>query len=333
MWLCSVCETENASDADVCVACDCSRAESIIFASKVPRIHTEIPSSKTDFVPKRDFGTAPKPSGSGLLLSAAVLVISAAVWAAFPKNETTSTPPVPPKIDPLASPGIVLPPARNPEAIEAPIEPSVPEQVTAKGVICNQWSPITNLRRGPSAQLFDVEASLQNHLPVTVLGTADSPVDGTPWLRIQVDDADQHVGYVDAQFVHDDCELPQIVEDAAKHEVVTITTSYWNFNDSVMLIESVESDRKVYYFRPREGLAEVGVKLGTLLLAGTKSDKDFVGTAHTFSKNCGARPYTVTGKFNEDENVITLNGSAPIVNKNCEIVKYTDRLLTFYFLR
>jgi hypothetical protein len=87
---------------------------------------------------------------------------------------------------------------------------------------------------------------------------------------------------------------------------------------------------RIYYERPREALAELGVSDGTLAFDGRRSGSQYTGTAYVFSRYCGSVAYHVSGFAAPDQSTITLAGKAPYVNESCQAVETWDATLTFY---
>ena len=102
------------------------------------------------------------------------------------------------------------------------------------------------------------------------------------------------------------------------------TQTYWDLNDLIMSLISDGSGRKLYYYRPRIGLENVGVKKGTLFFEGSRSGNGYTGYAYIFSKYCGAAAYAVTGVVSADQRQIKLQGKTPRRNQNCQVAGYTD---------
>jgi hypothetical protein len=106
--------------------------------------------------------------------------------------------------------------------------------------------------------------------------------------------------------------------------------SLWTHNGStVYLVASAGKVRKFFYETPRPGMAEVGVKLGTVLFDGKRVGTEYVGTAYRFWKNCRAEGYRVRGPISSDERRVTMRGRAPQKNANCDVVGQDEDELVF----
>lgn len=105
--------------------------------------------------------------------------------------------------------------------------------------------------------------------------------------------------------------------------------SRWNHNGSLMKLIADGARRQFVYDAPRDGMLAQGVAPGTLLFEGTRSGSAYNGTAYIFSKNCGARPYAVSGTVAADDRSISMVGRAPRINSACQVFGYIDDTITF----
>jgi hypothetical protein len=62
--------------------------------------------------------------------------------------------------------------------------------------------------------------------------------------------------------------------------------SYWLHNGSVVKLISDGETREFYYWEPRMGMRQVGVREGTLLFKGVVRDGTYSGTAYIFNLRC-----------------------------------------------
>jgi hypothetical protein len=106
---------------------------------------------------------------------------------------------------------------------------------------------------------------------------------------------------------------------------------YWLHNRSRMVLHASGAARKFIYQVPREGLAEVGVKNGSILFEGERRGDRYIGTAYIFSSNCGKLSYEVSGPVSDDDRKVTLYGRRPRVNSNCQTVERADDVLVFTY--
>jgi len=74
------------------------------------------------------------------------------------------------------------------------------------------------------------------------------------------------------------------------------------------------------YETPRLGLAEAGIKPGTILFEGEYEGARIVGTAYTFKRGCRPAPYNVIGY--EDRKRIILDGPVP-VRSGCTVAGFS----------
>jgi len=103
----------------------------------------------------------------------------------------------------------------------------------------------------------------------------------------------------------------------------------YTHNKSLMEIYFCDEGVNIAYLRPRAGLKKHGVREGTILFEGTwgPGDDEIIGTARVFSKRCGVAAYPVAGR--QHGQVVQLYGSAPVRNKNCEVVRHRKDNLDF----
>ena len=70
---------------------------------------------------------------------------------------------------------------------------------------------------------------------------------------------------------------------------------------------------------------------GTVFFEGRKEGDIYVGTAHVFSKSCGAMAYPVKGNVTDDDQLVTLRGRVPVLDEDCEVKRYQDNVLKFIY--
>jgi hypothetical protein len=104
--------------------------------------------------------------------------------------------------------------------------------------------------------------------------------------------------------------------------------SFWNHNGSIVALKMDGAGRKLYYDTPRAEIQAAGVERGTLLFEGRRT-KDRSGTAYVFSRSCGPQPYSVHGVVSSDLRTITVQGKAPRLDANCQVIGYNDDVLVF----
>lgn len=94
----------------------------------------------------------------------------------------------------------------------------------------------------------------------------------------------------------------------------------YDHNGSRMRVNVEGNKVKIYYQKPRQGLAGAGVRAGTLLFDGKVSNGYLEGMSRIFNPNCGEVDYFVYGDFTPGRSFM-LNGAAPVLsNMSCRIV-------------
>jgi hypothetical protein len=71
--------------------------------------------------------------------------------------------------------------------------------------------------------------------------------------------------------------------------------SLWTYNDSVMYLVTKDQEREFRYQEPRPALIPYGVSCGTIAFLGISSNGEYVGTAFTFTRECGALSFPARG--------------------------------------
>lgn len=110
-------------------------------------------------------------------------------------------------------------------------------------------------------------------------------------------------------------------------------TSMWNHNGSIMRLVTEGDSTRILYDAPREGLAGLKIKNGTVLFNGARVVNELKGTATTFSSRCPPRDFQVSGQFSSDQKQIVLKGQAPRLNSDCEVSGQRDETLKFDSVR
>lgn len=93
----------------------------------------------------------------------------------------------------------------------------------------------------------------------------------------------------------------------------------YDHNGSLMLYERCDNGRvTMSYLQPRQGLADQGVRKGTLLFDGTESKGGQIsGRMRAFTKGCPALPYPASG--GRYKGTIELNGRKPVRDGKCKV--------------
>jgi S1-C subfamily serine protease len=109
--------------------------------------------------------------------------------------------------------------------------------------------------------------------------------------------------------------------------------SLWIYNDSVMYLVAEGQVREFRYQEPRPALIPFGVTRGTLAFRGFFRDGEYVGTAFTFSRECGALAFSVRGPILDNGKRILLEGRLPKVDAWCRNIGSVDHELEFRGLK
>jgi hypothetical protein len=107
-------------------------------------------------------------------------------------------------------------------------------------------------------------------------------------------------------------------------------SSTWDFSGSSVALFAHGNQREFRYDVPRPGMAEEGVRAGTLLFKGRVINGQYAGRAYMFSKKCGSVPYEVSGLISSDYRNVTMYGKGPRLDPvTCQTVSYRDNVLVF----
>lgn len=130
----------------------------------------------------------------------------------------------------------------------------------------------------------------------------------------------------------DDLELPPIVEEIAwAPQYGGDRLTLWDHNGSTMAYESAGVRRWIWYWEPRAALEGV-VERGTLLFDGRKEGGRLIGSARTFSQQCGTVNFYVEGEIGADNRSVLMRGRRPVRSTNCEVVRTAREELLFDYL-
>jgi hypothetical protein len=132
------------------------------------------------------------------------------------------------------------------------------------------------------------------------------------------------------KFLLDGCDV-EVKSQPVPTTIPHTGDKYWLHNRSRMVLYANGAARKFIYQVPREGLAEVGVKNGSILFEGERRGDRYIGTAYIFSSSCGKLSYEVSGPVSDDDHKVTLYGRRPRVNGNCQTVERADDVLVFTY--
>ncbi len=109
-------------------------------------------------------------------------------------------------------------------------------------------------------------------------------------------------------------------------------TKVWMHNGSVMRLEANGDERRFTYEDPRAGIRKQGARPGTLLFKGTRDGSTYLGTAYIFKAGCDPKAYEVEGEVSGDDHTVTMYGSAPRLNNDCEETGRKDDTLVFTYV-
>jgi hypothetical protein len=93
-------------------------------------------------------------------------------------------------------------------------------------------------------------------------------------------------------------------------------------NGSLMEVYDRGGRMEIRYADPRQGLANIGVTPGTLLIKGVwVAPEKLEATAYMFTSGCPALPYRVKGGVDRFGNIL-LSGPVPVTDYACNIIGY-----------
>ena len=111
------------------------------------------------------------------------------------------------------------------------------------------------------------------------------------------------------------------------------TPTLWNHNASTVYLVADGSKRQFIYEEPRSGIAAQGVRQGSLLFDGLTKNGHYSGIAYIFRGGCGSYPYQVSGPILDGYERVVLQGKAPRVGANCQIMAYINDTLEFTLIK
>jgi len=109
--------------------------------------------------------------------------------------------------------------------------------------------------------------------------------------------------------------------------------SLWTYNDSVMYLVSKGQVREFRYQEPRPALIPFGVTSGTIAFRGFSRDGEYVGTAFTFTRECGALSFPARGPILDNGERVLLAGRLPQVDARCQNIGSADHELEFRLVK
>src|SRR5690606_15641612 len=98
----------------------------------------------------------------------------------------------------------------------------------------------------------------------------------------------------------------------------------YNHNGSIMRVVEQGNTVRILYEQPRQGMAQIGVRPGTLLFEGQLDANRYLeGLSRIFSARCGELDYYVYGQYQRSGD-FTLNGAAPVLESGgCRVIDNT----------
>lgn len=118
-----------------------------------------------------------------------------------------------------------------------------------------------------------------------------------------------------------------------KKPVVENRTTNWNFFGSAMYMAAEGTQRRVFYDVPREGLSNLGITRGSLLIEGVLNQFNFTGHVIAYAPNCPALKYPATGTLSADGLSLTLSGNRPARDGYCNIIGQSAVTLVLELVR
>ena len=159
---------------------------------------------------------------------------------------------------------------------------------------------------------------------------SDPPLPATKPLRSWAIDIINHYAEVAIppdvkQALLTDQSLPSLSSNSSSSPIGSI----WEHNGSTVQLISDGSKRRFVYEQPRDALASVGVSKGSLLFDGVRTGNVYVGNAYLATEKCGIRTFSVSGTFSANERQITLKGTSPRLDANCQVAGSEQTTLVF----
>ena len=106
---------------------------------------------------------------------------------------------------------------------------------------------------------------------------------------------------------------------------------FWDYDGSIVNLVANDATRKFVVETPRPGSQGAGIKKGTVIFDGSRSGKNYKGTAYSFLEQCGAASFAVTGAISDDDRTVTLTGNVPVRDAACKTHAYRNEALVFKF--
>lgn len=118
---------------------------------------------------------------------------------------------------------------------------------------------------------------------------------------------------------------PTQTQAAAVEDNLAEQGTHWELAGSKLVL-TVDGDQWAFrYLEPRPGMMAEGVRRGTVLFKGREQGASLNGTAYRFSKRCGPLPYEVSGQFEPEGGILTMQGVGPRgMSKDCKSVTHTE---------
>ena len=110
--------------------------------------------------------------------------------------------------------------------------------------------------------------------------------------------------------------------------------SVWAVDKSTVYLEPTGDIRQFFLVEPSVELANQGAQSGALLFDGRKVNTTYEGKLFVFVGLCGTRDYDASGQITNDDQTVTLVGTAPQIDpKSCLKTGEQEKTLIFNFKR
>ena len=105
-------------------------------------------------------------------------------------------------------------------------------------------------------------------------------------------------------------------------------------NKSTVYLEPTGDKRQFFFVEPSSDLANRGAQSGALLFDGRKVNSTYEGKLLVFAGRCGTREYDATGAITNDDQTVSLTGTAPTIDpETCLKTGEQKETLVFNFKR
>lgn len=110
--------------------------------------------------------------------------------------------------------------------------------------------------------------------------------------------------------------------------------SVWAVDKSTVYLEPTGDRRQFFFVEPSLELVSRGAQSGALLFDGRKVNTSYEGKLFVFAGLCGTREYDASGPITNDNETVTLVGTAPQIDpQSCVKTGEQTKTLVFNFKR